>query len=148
MKHLNALSSFWPSQEDPDLVQIRLQFSEVMDQAAENMGESMTDKVSEVTTDNADIANGTNNDKEKIRKLEAQVVQLKNIIVKLTGQKEESDVTKTKKSGRGRPFDFRAHKRRHVLLHLSYAGWNLHGFAVQVLVTQLVIIQAIFWKQN
>ena len=28
-------------------------------------------------------------DKEKIRKLEAQVFQLKNIIVKLTGQKEE-----------------------------------------------------------
>ena len=28
-------------------------------------------------------------DKEKIQKLEAQVFQLKNIIVKLTGQKEE-----------------------------------------------------------
>ena len=22
-------------------------------------------------------------------------------------------------------------QRRHVLLHISYAGWNLHGFALQ-----------------
>ena len=31
----------------------------------------------------------------------------------------------------GRSFDFNAYKKRHVLLHISYAGWNLHGFAVQ-----------------
>ena len=36
-------------------------------------------------------------DKEKIRKLEAQVFQLKNIIVKLTGQKEED--SERKKTG-------------------------------------------------
>ena len=31
----------------------------------------------------------------------------------------------------GRSFDFNAYKKRHVLLHVSYAGWDLHGFAVQ-----------------
>ena len=55
-------------------------------------------------------------DKEKIRKLEAQVAQLKNIIVKLTGQREDDSSESKKKSGRGRPFNFNAYK---VLVLLS-----------------------------
>ena len=60
-------------------------------------------------------------DKEKIRKLEAQVAQLKNIIVKLTGQKDDSSESK-KKSGRGRPFNFNAYK---VLSENLSPTWNL-----------------------
>ena len=71
-------------------------------------------------------------DKERIRKLEAQVFQLKNIIVKLTGQDDASQPEETeKKSKKGRSFDFKSYKKRHVLLHVAYAGWNFHGFAVQ-----------------
>ena len=71
-------------------------------------------------------------DKERIRKLEAQVFQLKNVIIKLTGQTkvgEKKPYDKTKK--KDRPFNFKTFKKRHVLLHVSYFGWNYHGFAVQ-----------------
>ena len=70
-------------------------------------------------------------DKEKIRKLEAQVTQLKNIIVKLTGQKEDKPKGHNQKDKKRPSFDFKAYKKRHVLLHISYAGWEYHGFAVQ-----------------
>ena len=71
-------------------------------------------------------------DKERIRKLEAQVFQLKNVIIKLTGQTKVGDETPYCKSKKGdRPFDFKMYKKRHVLLHVSYFGWNYHGFAVQ-----------------
>ena len=71
-------------------------------------------------------------DKERIRKLEAQVFQLKNVIIKLTGQTKVGDKTPYNKSKKGdRPFDFKMFKKRHVLLHVSYFGWNYHGFAVQ-----------------
>ena len=74
-------------------------------------------------------------DSEKIRRLEAQVLQLKNIIVKLTGQqsKEEqaSDRGSSKKKAKGRPFDSNLYTKRHVALHICYFGWDFHGFAVQ-----------------
>ena len=74
-------------------------------------------------------------DSEKIRRLEAQVLQLKNIIVKLTGQqsKEEqaSDRSSSKKKAKGRPFDSNLYTKRHVALHICYFGWDFHGFAVQ-----------------
>ena len=74
-------------------------------------------------------------DAEKIRKLEAQVFQLKNIIVKLTGQAEakegNSNGKKSRKTKDGRIFDYTLYKRRHVLLHVAYCGWNYYGFAVQ-----------------
>jgi len=91
------------------------------------LGVSIMDQLEAKILDNSVTEAVTNCDKEKIRKLEAQVLQMKNIIVKLTGQKEDEH----KKKKNGRPFDFKAYKRRHVLLHVSYAGWNLHGFAVQ-----------------
>ena len=72
-------------------------------------------------------------DKERIRKLEAQVFQLKNVIIKLTGQTKVGEkIHRGKNSKRtDRSFDFTLYKKRHVLLHVSYFGWNYHGFAVQ-----------------
>ena len=88
------------------------------------------------TTKAPDESNGESglelSDKERIRKLEAQVFQLKNVIIKLTGQKkagEKLPYTKSKRTDR--LFDFKMYKKRHVLLHVSYFGWNYHGFAVQ-----------------
>lgn len=63
---------------------------------------------------------------EQIRKLQAQVVQLKNCIKKLTGQ----DVEESRK-GKDRPFDFNLYCKRHIALHVCYLGWDFHGFAVQ-----------------
>ena len=71
-------------------------------------------------------------DKERIRKLEAQVFQLKNVIIKLTGQTKVGEKKPYDKSKRkDRTFNFKIFKKRHVLLHVSYFGWNYHGFAVQ-----------------
>ena len=71
-------------------------------------------------------------DKERIRKLEAQVFQLKNVIIKLTGQTKVGEKKPCDKSKRkDRTFNFKIFKKRHVLLHVSYFGWNYHGFAVQ-----------------
>merc|ERR1712156_581848 len=66
---------------------------------------------------------------ERIRKLEAQVTQLKNVIVKLTGQDMDSNPKKSHK--KARKFDFNLYKKRHVALHVCYFGWDYHGFAVQ-----------------
>ena len=66
---------------------------------------------------------------ERIRKLEAQVTQLKNVIVKLTGQDMDSNPKKSHK--KPRKFDFNLYKKRHVALHVCYFGWDYHGFAVQ-----------------
>lgn len=74
-------------------------------------------------------------DQEKIKRLEAQIFQLKRIIAKLTGQEKPtiSEVSHSngarKKSAR--PFDFNLYKKRHVALHVCYFGWDYHGFAVQ-----------------
>ena len=79
------------------------------------------------------IKKSEEDDSEKIRRLEAQVLQLKNIIIKLTHQqsKEEqgSDLGSFQK--KGRPFDFNLYTKRHVALHVCYFGWDFHGFAVQ-----------------
>lgn len=66
---------------------------------------------------------------EKIRKLEAQVKQLKNVIVKLTGQDAGSNQKRAHKNPR--KFDFDLYCKRHVALHVCYFGWDYHGFAVQ-----------------
>ena len=66
---------------------------------------------------------------EKIRKLEAQVFQLKNCIKKLTGQENEALTKKSKKNTR--PFDFNLYTKRHVALQICYFGWDYHGFALQ-----------------
>ena len=71
--------------------------------------------------------------KERIRKLEAQVCQLKNVIIKLTGQTKPGgkNTSEKKHKGKVRSFDYTLYKKRHVLLHVAYFGWNYHGFAVQ-----------------
>ena len=66
---------------------------------------------------------------EKIRKLEAQVTQLKNCIKKLTGQVSEPSKKSLKKAAR--PFDHNLYCKRHVALHICYFGWDFHGFALQ-----------------
>merc|ERR1739844_312186 len=66
---------------------------------------------------------------EKIRKLEAQVTQLKNCIKKMTGQEVDSNSKKSRKKSWN--FDFNLYYKRHVALHVCYFGWNYHGFAVQ-----------------
>ena len=71
---------------------------------------------------------------EEVRRLRAQVFQLKNIIKKLTGQeKPETEVNedRSKKRKKERKFDFSLYKKRHVLFKVSYFGWDYHGFAVQ-----------------
>ena len=67
---------------------------------------------------------------EKIRKLQATVTQLKNVIVKLTGQEVDSNTRKSDKK-KPRKFDFNLYCKRHVALHICYFGWDYHGFAVQ-----------------
>lgn len=76
-----------------------------------------------------DLENGekaTLSPEEQIRKLQAQVFQLKNCIKKLTGQ--EVDEGHKRKD---RPFDFNLYCKRHIALHVCYLGWDFHGFAVQ-----------------
>ncbi len=81
---------------------------------------------------------------EEMRKLRAQVLQLKNIIKKLTGQSEgdngegsngdsssEGGGRRSKKKGKARNFDFALYKKRHVSFKVAYFGWDYHGFAVQ-----------------
>ena len=84
----------------------------------------------------ADSAEGV---PEEVRRLRAQVFQLKNIIKKLTGQENpETDASEDHDRGRNdkrrkkeRKFDFSLYKKRHVLFKVSYFGWDYHGFAVQ-----------------
>ena len=79
------------------------------------------------------IKKSEEDDSEKIRRLEAQVLQLKNIIIKLTHQqsKEEQGSDHGSFQKKGRPFDFNLYTKRHVALHVCYFGWDFHGFAVQ-----------------
>jgi hypothetical protein len=55
-----------------------------------------------------------------------QVLQLRSIIAKLTDQKKDNYQLN------GRSFDFNLYTKRHVLLHVTYLGWDYHGYAVQV----------------
>ena len=68
---------------------------------------------------------------EKIKRLEAQVFQLKNIITKLTGQEKPYQSNGKKSHKKGRIFEHDLYCKRHVALHICYFGWNYHGFAVQ-----------------
>merc|ERR1712071_253136 len=63
---------------------------------------------------------------EKVHTLEAHVFHLRNI---LKSQQQTSSGTAA--FTRKRPFDFKKYSRRHVLLHVSYAGWDYLGYVVQ-----------------
>ena len=67
----------------------------------------------------------TNNDlspEEKIRKLEATVKQLKNVIVKLTGQDLDSNSKRSKK--KPRKFDFNLYKLFVWIFHCYATYWG------------------------
>ena len=64
---------------------------------------------------------------EKVKSLELHVQQLRNVIAK----KDESALPSAKGKQKERKFDFDKFKRRHILLQVSYLGWNYLGFATQ-----------------
>lgn len=64
---------------------------------------------------------------EKIRKQEAHIVNLKNIIAKQVKPTNTSPHPKNKQ----RAFDFKQYNVRHVALQVAYLGWDWHGFTVQ-----------------
>ena len=63
----------------------------------------------------------------KVKSLEIHVQQLRNIIAK----KDNSSLPGAKVKQKERKFDFTKYKRRHILLQVSYFGWNYLGFATQ-----------------
>ena len=63
----------------------------------------------------------------KVKSLEIHVQQLRNIIAK----KDNSSLPSAKIKQKERKFDFSKYKRRHILLQVSYFGWNYLGFATQ-----------------
>ena len=63
----------------------------------------------------------------KVKSLEIHVQQLRNIIAK----KANSSLPSAKIKQKERKFDFSKYKRRHILLQVSYFGWNYLGFVTQ-----------------
>lgn len=59
----------------------------------------------------------------RVNQLQAHVVQLRNLL--------KTDSTSKNKCHTGRPFDHKRYARRHVLLHVSYVGWDYMGYVVQ-----------------
>ncbi|CAG0917368.1 unnamed protein product [Notodromas monacha] len=66
----------------------------------------------------------------RVTAYEQQVKQLRNVLAKVTGSKNESG-SLGKLPKRSRPFDFTKHGKRHVALWITYLGWDYHGFAAQ-----------------
>lgn len=64
---------------------------------------------------------------DKIESLERHVQQLRNVIAKNAG----SSLPQAKNKQQAIKFDFNRFKRRHVLLKVSYFGWDYMGFASQ-----------------
>jgi len=64
---------------------------------------------------------------ERVLSLEKHVQQLRNVIAKHTG----SSMPKVMQKIHAEKFDFDRFKRRHVLLRVSYFGWDYMGFATQ-----------------
>ncbi|XP_058463383.1 tRNA pseudouridine(38/39) synthase [Malaya genurostris] len=65
---------------------------------------------------------------DRIVQLESQNFQLKNIIQKATGPKEE---VFAKHHEKHRKFDFSKCHKRHILLRFFYLGWDYQGYATQ-----------------
>jgi len=64
---------------------------------------------------------------ERVVSLEKHVQQLRNVIAKHTG----SSMPQVRQKLQTEKFDFDRFKRRHVLLRVSYFGWDYMGFATQ-----------------
>nr|CAG4651921.1 EOG090X083V [Triops cancriformis] len=62
--------------------------------------------------------------KEKVIKLEAHVFQLRNLLNK-------SDPKTVEKHRKQTKFDYARFAKRHVLLHISYFGWDYQGYVIQ-----------------
>ena len=78
--------------------------------------------------ENIDLENLTKDELiARVKSLEIHVQQLRNIIAK----KDQSALPAAKSKTKERKFDFSKYKRRHVLLQVSYFGWNYLGFATQ-----------------
>lgn len=65
---------------------------------------------------------------DRIVQLESQNFQLKNIIQKVTGIKNDEPKSNDKKQ---RKFDFASCHKRHILLRFYYLGWDYQGYASQ-----------------
>ena len=87
---------------------------------------------------------------ERVLSLEKHVQQLRNVIAKHTGSSMPqvcrysyaflllvcqviSELLKVRQKLQTEKFDFDRFKRRHVLLRVSYFGWDYMGFATQVM---------------
>ena len=64
---------------------------------------------------------------ERVKSLEMHVQQLRNVIAR----KDKSALPSARVKQKERKFDFSRYKRRHVLLQVSYLGWDYLGFATQ-----------------
>jgi len=64
---------------------------------------------------------------DRVVSLEKHVQQLRNVIAKHTG----SSMPQVRHKLQSEKFDFDRFKRRHVLLRVSYFGWDYMGFATQ-----------------
>nr|CAG4644054.1 EOG090X083V [Lepidurus arcticus] len=64
---------------------------------------------------------------DKVVKLEAHVVQLRNLL----GKAEPRKIGINHRIHKQKKFDFTRSARRHVLLHLAYFGWDYHGYVTQ-----------------
>ena len=63
----------------------------------------------------------------RVKSLEIHVQQLRNVIAKM----DNSSLPQARTKQKERKFDFSKYKRRHILLQVSYLGWNYLGFATQ-----------------
>ena len=63
----------------------------------------------------------------RVKSLEIHVQQLRNVIAK----KDQSALPSARVRQKERKFDFTKYKRRHILLQVSYFGWDYCGFATQ-----------------
>ncbi|KAH9504417.1 tRNA pseudouridine synthase 3 [Bulinus truncatus] len=63
----------------------------------------------------------------RVQQLEAHVTQLRNIVLKQDGTKEDANSRRKQQ----RVFDFTKYNTRHVALKIAYLGWDYNGFVVQ-----------------
>ena len=72
---------------------------------------------------------------ERVKRLEAHVTQLRNVIRK---NKSSQPCSSSKDHNHQRDFDFSKYNKRHIALKLLYLGWEFNGFVVQEDTTQTV----------
>jgi len=68
---------------------------------------------------------------DKIRRQEAHINQLKNLLNKVQNGKQPNKIVQEKRMAKQRPFDFTKYNTRHIALKIVYIGSDMDGFAVQ-----------------